>query len=253
MEFTPRGHEVWVSVRDAGKVMVYDTHSFEKLARNPGHQPLWHLLYRARSPDGVVNMEFVTDPLDARLLDDWQRDLPITAQPFAADRRGAGAWPRPTCWTGWRGCARPGRITRVGGHLRAQYRLGQHACRHRRAHRPDRGGGARSSARNRASTIPICASTASTCGSSPPAPTAPMSMPRWPGSRHAAGLRVLDLRLVRPFNVDLGFSLSRRRQQAATHRAPVHAAAMMPGDRQILQALTSGMELIPRPLCRHRA
>ncbi|MFZ1728027.1 MAG: cytochrome D1 domain-containing protein [Albidovulum sp.] len=32
MEFTPRGHEVWVSVRDAGKVVVYDTHSFEKLA-----------------------------------------------------------------------------------------------------------------------------------------------------------------------------------------------------------------------------
>jgi protein NirF len=32
MEFTPRGHEVWVSVRDAGKVIVYDTATFEKLA-----------------------------------------------------------------------------------------------------------------------------------------------------------------------------------------------------------------------------
>ena len=32
MEFTPRGHEVWVSVRDAGKVVVYDTHTFEQLA-----------------------------------------------------------------------------------------------------------------------------------------------------------------------------------------------------------------------------
>ncbi len=32
MEFTPRGHEVWVSVRDAGKVVVYDTATFEKLA-----------------------------------------------------------------------------------------------------------------------------------------------------------------------------------------------------------------------------
>ena len=30
MEFTPRGHEVWISVRDAGKVMVYDTRTFEK-------------------------------------------------------------------------------------------------------------------------------------------------------------------------------------------------------------------------------
>jgi len=32
MEFTPRGNEVWVSVRDADKVVVYDTRSFEKLA-----------------------------------------------------------------------------------------------------------------------------------------------------------------------------------------------------------------------------
>lgn len=32
MEFTPRGHEVWVSVRDEGKVVVYDTATFQKLA-----------------------------------------------------------------------------------------------------------------------------------------------------------------------------------------------------------------------------
>ncbi|MCG6903232.1 MAG: protein nirF [Rhodobacter sp.] len=32
MEFTPRGNEVWVSVRDAGKIIVYDTRSFAKLA-----------------------------------------------------------------------------------------------------------------------------------------------------------------------------------------------------------------------------
>jgi protein NirF len=32
MEFTPRGHEVWVSVRDADRVDVYDTRSFAKVA-----------------------------------------------------------------------------------------------------------------------------------------------------------------------------------------------------------------------------
>lgn len=32
MEFTPRGQEVWVSVRDEGKVVVYDTRSFAVLA-----------------------------------------------------------------------------------------------------------------------------------------------------------------------------------------------------------------------------
>lgn len=31
MEFTPRGHEVWVSVRDANKVLVYDTQTYEKI------------------------------------------------------------------------------------------------------------------------------------------------------------------------------------------------------------------------------
>lgn len=39
MEFTARGHEVWVSVRDAGRVDVYDTHSFEKLAEIPAETP----------------------------------------------------------------------------------------------------------------------------------------------------------------------------------------------------------------------
>ncbi|WP_068116812.1 cytochrome D1 domain-containing protein [Tropicimonas marinistellae] len=39
MEFTPRGHEVWISVRDAGKVMIYDTQSFEKLREIEADSP----------------------------------------------------------------------------------------------------------------------------------------------------------------------------------------------------------------------
>jgi protein NirF len=39
MEFTPRGHEVWVSVRDAGRVDIYDTHSFEKLGEIAAENP----------------------------------------------------------------------------------------------------------------------------------------------------------------------------------------------------------------------
>ena len=39
MEFTPRGHEVWVSVRDTGKVEIYDAASFEKLAELPAQSP----------------------------------------------------------------------------------------------------------------------------------------------------------------------------------------------------------------------
>ena len=39
MEFAPRGNEVWVSVRDAGRIDVYDTATFEKLAEIPAYDP----------------------------------------------------------------------------------------------------------------------------------------------------------------------------------------------------------------------
>ncbi|MCG7520980.1 cytochrome D1 domain-containing protein [Ruegeria sp. Ofav3-42] len=39
MEFTPRGHEVWISVRDANKVMVYDTQTFKKLREIDADSP----------------------------------------------------------------------------------------------------------------------------------------------------------------------------------------------------------------------
>lgn len=42
MEFSPRGHEVWISVRDAGKVMIYDTRTFEKTGE-----------FEAESPSGI--------------------------------------------------------------------------------------------------------------------------------------------------------------------------------------------------------
>jgi len=42
MEFSPRGDEVWVSVRDAGKVLIYDTESFEIIGE-----------FAAESPSGI--------------------------------------------------------------------------------------------------------------------------------------------------------------------------------------------------------
>ena len=39
MEFTPRGHEVWVSVRDADRVDVYDARSFEKVGEVAAQKP----------------------------------------------------------------------------------------------------------------------------------------------------------------------------------------------------------------------
>ncbi len=39
MEFTPRGEEVWVSVRDADKVIVYNTETFAEVATLPADKP----------------------------------------------------------------------------------------------------------------------------------------------------------------------------------------------------------------------
>jgi protein NirF len=39
MEFTPRGEQVWVSVRDVGQVNVYDTETFRKMTALPAEKP----------------------------------------------------------------------------------------------------------------------------------------------------------------------------------------------------------------------
>ena len=39
MEFTPRGEQVWISVRDADEVQIYDTHTLEKVATLPAEKP----------------------------------------------------------------------------------------------------------------------------------------------------------------------------------------------------------------------
>lgn len=39
MEFAPRGNQVWVSVRDAGRIDIYDTETFEKLGEIPAESP----------------------------------------------------------------------------------------------------------------------------------------------------------------------------------------------------------------------
>ena len=48
MEFTPRGHEAWVSVRDADRVDIYDTRTFAKLAELPATKPSG-ILFAARA------------------------------------------------------------------------------------------------------------------------------------------------------------------------------------------------------------
>ena len=39
LEFTPRGEQVWLSVRDGDRIEVYDSESFERLAQLPADKP----------------------------------------------------------------------------------------------------------------------------------------------------------------------------------------------------------------------
>ena len=39
LEFTPRGEQAWISSRDDGAVVVYDSASYAELARLPAESP----------------------------------------------------------------------------------------------------------------------------------------------------------------------------------------------------------------------
>ncbi|MFP7674984.1 Lrp/AsnC family transcriptional regulator [Marivita sp. S0852] len=60
------------------------------------------------------------------------------------------------------------------------------------------------------------------------------------------GLRVLDLRLRRPFNVDLGFALDGSNAVPAP-RVYVDDIDIEDGDRALMQALSDGLPVIPEP------
>lgn len=60
------------------------------------------------------------------------------------------------------------------------------------------------------------------------------------------GLRVLDLRLVQPFNVDLGFSLDGTSEMPAP-RPMDDTVPLLDGDRAIMQALSEGLEPVETP------
>lgn len=62
----------------------------------------------------------------------------------------------------------------------------------------------------------------------------------------ATGLPVLDLRLKRAFNIDLGFCLEGTRH-VLPERPTADLSVLRDGDRAILQALTSGLALVPHP------
>ncbi|PWE34354.1 Lrp/AsnC family transcriptional regulator [Maritimibacter sp. 55A14] len=183
------------------------------------------------------------DEIDHRLLDGWQRDLPLVPRPFAA-MAGALGIPEAEVRARLARLARMGAVSRVGA-----------TC------RPNTAG---------ASTLAALAApdwkveaVAATLAQTPGVNHVYLREDTWnlwfvatgpdrghvdhalDAIRRATGLRVLDLPLVRPFNIDLGFPL--RGDRCAPPPRAADPDALRPGDRAIMQALSSGLALVSRP------
>lgn len=189
-------------------------------------------------------MEGVTDPIDRALLDDWQREFPVTARPFAVLAEALGT-SEADVLRRLRTKVGLGQITRVGA-----------TC-----------------APNTisASTLAAVAApegrieeVAQIIGDQPGVNHSYLREHDWnlwfvatgPDRAHIdavlgriadrTGLRVLDLPLVRPFNLDLGFNL--RGERGPMHPArPPDTSILQEGDAEIVQALMRGLPLEPEP------
>ena len=189
-------------------------------------------------------MHGIDDPIDQALLDDWQRDFPIIPRPFDSIGDALGIPASAVIAKLHKFCA-TGRVTRVGA-----------TC-----------------APNTVSASTLAAiaapdhrieEVARIIGQFPGVNHSYLRENDWnlwfvvtgPDRAHVdatlrgieaeSGLRVLDLRLVRPFNVDLGFAL-RGKKSLPLRTTPINASVFDDPDRPILQALTNGLPLTDRP------
>ena len=184
------------------------------------------------------------DPTDLALLDGFQRDLPLTERPFSviADKLGLT---EAEVLSRLISMQSAGRIARVGGTVR-----------------PNTAG---------ASTLAALAvpedridEVAAIVGAEPGVNHSYLREADWnlwfvatasdtaalnaslARIENAAGLRLLDLRLVRPFNIDLGFPLAGG-PVAMPERRDAEKDILCPEDRPLLDALSRGLPLIPKP------
>ncbi|MFB9151226.1 siroheme decarboxylase subunit beta [Roseovarius ramblicola] len=189
-------------------------------------------------------MHRFADPIDRALLDDWQRDFPVAARPFAALAQHLGTTEADVI-ARLRARQAAGQITRVGATVAPNTIA--------------------------ASTLAAVAApegrveqVAAIIGEEPGVNHSYLRENTWnlwfvatgPDRAHVgaalariarrSGLRVLDLPLVRPFNLDLGFSL-RGETGARLAPPPPDITVLRPVDRGIVQALMRGLPLTLRP------
>lgn len=189
-------------------------------------------------------MQIIADPIDLALLDNWQRDFPICDRPFGviADRLDLK---EPEVIARLRKMAAAGRVSRVGATCAPNTVSASTLA-------------AVAAPENRLGEIAAIISAQTGINHSYQREN------RWnlwfvatgPDRAHVdatlveiarqTGLKVMDLRLVRPFNIDLGFRLTSGHAKPPLP-APADCSAMRPGDRALLQQLTSGLPIVPRP------
>ena len=184
------------------------------------------------------------DRLDHRLLDDFQPDLPLVPRPFAVMAEALGTT-EDDVLARLSALHAAGRITRVGA-----------TC------RPNTAG---------ASTLAALAipedrieAVAAQVGAEPGVNHSYLREDAWnlwfvatapdPVALQealtrievATGLAVLSLPLVRPYNIDLGFRLSGPREALGLD-TPADLGVLREDDRPLMQALSEGLALVPRP------
>ncbi|MCK0126458.1 hypothetical protein MWU76_18855 [Gelidibacter sp. F2691] len=191
-------------------------------------------------------MKDIADPIDRALLDDWQRDFPVVPRPFAGLAKVAGTTEADVL-TRLADMQETGRITRVGAtcapNTLSASTLAAVAAPEGQIEKVaaiinEDPGVNHSYEREDQWNIWFVAT-------GPDRDAVNASLAR---ISDRTGLRVLDLRLMQPFNIDLGFKMSGG-DTPVMQTAPraVDMSAIREGDKALMSILTTGMPLVPAP------
>jgi DNA-binding Lrp family transcriptional regulator len=189
-------------------------------------------------------MPGLLDTTNRRLLDEFQRDLPLQSQPFKAVGDALGI-AEGEVLARLRALLAIGMITRVGATVRpntvgvstlAAMAVPDHRIEEVATIVGEEPGVNHSYLREDEWNLWFVAT-------APAADGLKASLDR---IAQRSGLLVLDLPLIRPFNIDLGFRLSGVRQSTSNGIAP-DVSVIRATDRPLIQAMTDGMPLTPRP------
>lgn len=184
------------------------------------------------------------DPIDRSLLDDFQRDFPLVARPFVELARQVGL-SEDEVLERLRALQGAGRIARVGGTVRPNTAgastLAAMAVPEERmvevAARVGRELGVNHSYQRENDWNLWFVATA---------PDVTRLETCLNGIQSDTGLAVLDLRLRRPFNIDLGFRLTGDRRTTPRRGEP-DLTVLRESDRPLLHAMSQGLALVSRP------